>query len=139
MIWHVGDDLLALECRVEVREDANLPVAAGRKPERLGWRLVLAAGAERAARKLVGVRRRFEVRKRAWPERAPGCDYDRSAGQRIAAQLGRRAVQLGPLAFSAFSAFSASERSRNGRIRSTGAGKTIVELLDEPISSSVCR
>ena len=79
VIGRVGDDLLALECGIEVREDANLPVATGRKPERLGWRLVLAAGAERAARELVGVRRRLEVRERPRPERAPGRDDDRSA------------------------------------------------------------
>ena len=30
-------------------------------------------------------------------------------------------------------------RSRNGRIRSIGAGKMIVEVLPEPISISVCR
>ena len=29
--------------------------------------------------------------------------------------------------------------SRNGRTRSTGTGKTIVELFDDPISSSVCK
>ena len=135
----MGDDLLALEGGIEVWEDANLPGAARRKPKRLGRRLGLAAGAERAALELVGVGRRLEVREGSGSERAARRDDNRSAGQGIAAQLGRRAVQLGPLAFSAFSAFSASERSRNGRIRSTGAGKTIVELFDEPISSRVWR
>jgi hypothetical protein len=55
----MDDDLLPLEGRVEVRDDADFPGVA--EPKRLGGRAILAAAAEGAALELL-LRRRFELR-----------------------------------------------------------------------------
>ncbi len=128
---HVYDHLLPLEGGIEVRHHAHLPVAVGRQPQRLGRSAILAPRAERAFVELTRVRRRLELRKRSRPPGAFGGDHHEAAGQRVAAQLGRRVAQLVSLSFSTC--------SRNGLSRSMGAGKTIVELLDAPISSNVWR
>ena len=131
MLRRVHDYLLPLERGVEVRDDADLPVALRRQAQRLRRGPVLSPRAERACVELARVRRRLELRKGSGPPGAVGGDDYEAAGQRIAAQLGRRAAQLVSLPFSTC--------SRNGLSRSMGAGKTIVELLDAPISSNVWR
>ena len=71
----VNHDLLAFERRIEVRHDANVP--AGRavaEPKRLGRRLVLVAGAERARRprrSAAGASRRARAPARARGDRDP--------------------------------------------------------------------
>jgi hypothetical protein len=132
-VWCVDDHFLLFECRIKVRYHAHLPVAFGRQPQRFGWRSVLAADAERALLELVRSGRGLEAREGTRPSCSARRDDDEPAGERVAAQLGRRLTQLFSLAA------SMSARSRNGRMRSIGAGKTIVELLLEPISSSVWR
>jgi hypothetical protein len=131
VLGRVHHYLLPLERGVEIRNDADLPVAFRRQAERLRRGAVLSPCAEGARLELVRVRGWLELRKGSGPPGPVwGDDYE-AAGQRIAAQLGRRAAQLVSLAFSMC--------SMNGLSRSIGAGKTIVELLDAPISSNVWR
>src|SRR5438552_4975877 len=122
----VHDDLLPLERGVEVRDDAHPPVAVRGQHERLRRRHLLVAGAKRTQLELAG---RWWLERRTRSARAPGAagsDHGNPARLGIAPKL---AAQL-----AARSAFS-----RKGRIRSTGAGKMIVEELAPPISSRVCR
>jgi len=64
-------DLLPLERRVEIRDDANLPRIA--ESQRLRWRAVLATGVERARLELV-----LYGRLRAGTTGPRGCDRDES-------------------------------------------------------------
>ena len=122
----VDDDLLALERRVEVRDDAHRPpLGALRQPQRLGRRAVLAAEAERARVELFS-RRGLERRAAgAGPAGAAGRDDDGAARLRVVQQA---AAQPAPV-----------RSCMNGVSRSIGAGNTIVVACDEPSSSSVWR
>jgi len=130
------DDLVVLEDRIEVRNDTHRPAgrvglaATGADGEGLGRRSLLAAFAERARKELV-LRGQIEVgtRTRARPLGSFRGDDDPLAGDRILAELPRGVlVQLDP-----------PLPWRNGRIRSIGAGKTIVVDAEPLMSRSVCR
>src|SRR5205814_8903772 len=112
-----GDDhLLALEGRIQVRHDAHRPRLAF--AVHLGWRAVLAPRAERAIGELL-LRGRLDL---------PAL----GSGTPCAA---RRVDDLAPGELGAGDQSLA--RSRNGLIRSIGAGKIIVEEFEPPISRSV--
>jgi len=123
VVGGMDDHLLALEGRVEVRHDAYAPRVADR--ERLRRSAVLAACAERARVELLAGRRLDQGRAGAGAASAVGGDDDEAARKGVAAQVYDESPELCC--------------SRNGLIRSIGVGKTIVELFDAPISSSVCR
>jgi hypothetical protein len=117
----VHDHLLAVERRVEVRDDAYAPVAVLGQHEGLRRGHVLVAGAERTRLELFG-RRRVERRTRcARTLCAPWSDHGDAARLRFAAKL---AAQVEPSDWA----------PRKGRIRSIGAGKTIVVDGDPPRS-----
>ena len=124
----MDDDLLPLDRGVQVRDDANLPVSgAFGKPQGLRRRSVLSPGAEGTLVQLL-LRRRIDERPRgAGAVRTAWCNCDEVTRERVAPQL-REPPSLLELA-----------DWRNGWINSIGAGKTIVEELLAPISSSVCR
>ncbi len=134
----VDDDLLPFECGVEVRDDANAPRAFERQPQRLGRRAVLASLAERAGGELLGRRRLDRPDRRSRPSRAGGRDDDESPRDRIPAKLAAQGAGCCG-GGDAAGAVSRSARSMNGRIRSIGAGKMIVDEFVPPISSRVCR
>jgi hypothetical protein len=91
----VDDHLLALDRRVQVRDDASGP--AGRvglavaKPERQRFRRrsILAARAERAALELLGGRLGDQVRGCAGATRPAGRDDDEPTRERVSAKLSR--------------------------------------------------
>jgi len=125
--WAVDDDLLPLERGKEVRDDAYGPgLLAFRQPQRLRWRAVLAAGAERTLVQLLPGRRLEPVPRGTRPARPRFGEGDPPPGRAVAAEL---AAQLSDFPL----------RSRKGLKRSIGAGKTIVVACDEPSSSSVWR
>jgi hypothetical protein len=118
----VDDDLLALERRIEVRDDADLPRVA--EPEGLRRGAVLAAGVERAALELLAGRR-LELREPgAGSVAAPRGEDDAPAGERILEYLGQRLL---------------SPRLTSELKSSIGSGKITVEVRSELISSIVCR
>ena len=116
----VHDDLLPLERGVEVRHDAHRPLRRVADAKRLGRRAILAPCAERALVELG-----LASPPRSAPHAAPG------RRRRFGATTTSR-PESG-------SARSSPARSRNGLIRSIGAGKMIVDVLPAPSSSSVCR
>ena len=124
----VDDHLLTSHRRVEVRDDTDLPGAIGRQAQGLGRRPVFVSRADRALLELLCGRRRNLGAADAGPPRPLRRDGDDAPRERVAPEFG----QLPPSDF-----FVA--RSKKGLIRSTGAGKTIVEEFVEPISSRVCR
>jgi hypothetical protein len=81
----VHDDLLALKRGVQVRDDAYAPRLADR--ERLGWRHVLAAGAERTVVELCLRRFLHERPTDTRPLGSTGCDHDLPTRQRVDAEL----------------------------------------------------
>ena len=113
----MNDDLLPLEGRIEIRDDADLPGVAD--AQRLRRRLILATCVEGAGLELV-----LDGRRRAGAPGPRGRDRDESARDGISPQVGQLAER--PL-------------SMNGLIRSIGAGKTIVVDCEAPSSSSVWR
>ena len=116
----VHDDLLPVERRIEVRHDAHRPgCLCAADAVRLGRRAVLSARAERALVEL-----RLGRRPRSAPRR-------RRAGGGGSGRRRRAARRAGQPDLPA--------RSRNGLIRSIGAGKMIVDVLPAPSSSSVWR
>ncbi|HXV02983.1 MAG TPA: hypothetical protein VFP24_05375 [Gaiellaceae bacterium] len=79
--------LLAVEGRVQVRDDADLPRIA--EPERLRRGAVLAAGVEGTALELV-LRRRLELgQPGAGPVAPPGRVDDLPAGERVCPEVGQ--------------------------------------------------
>jgi len=124
--WGVDGDLLPRECGLEIRHDADLPWIAD--AERLGRCPVLPAGAERARVQLFGCLGLDQCAPGAGTGGAVWGDGDEAARDRVATQVGQLPSFLPPPA-----------PSRNGLISSMGAGKTMVEAFEEPISSSVCR
>src|SRR5262245_62144395 len=83
----VDDDLLPLECRIEIRNDAPRPVAAFGQHERLWWGHLLVPRTERTCLELLG-RRRVECRThRTGSLRATGGDNGDTARLRFAAKL----------------------------------------------------
>src|SRR5919197_1599453 len=113
----VDDDLLAFECRVEVGHDAHAPLAVLGEDERLRRRHVFVPGAERARLEL-RLGWRLELRpRRAGALRPTWSDHGDAARLEIAAKLAAQDFVPSPL-------------SRKGRIRSIGAGKTIVVDCD---------
>ena len=132
------DDLVVLEDRVEIRDDADCPArrvgsaAARTDREGLGRSPFLPPSAERAGDQLF-LGRQVEVRAcaRARPLSPARCDDDPPAGDRVLAKLSAGRQLEAPPPFFFF--------SRNGLSRSIGAGKTIVVDCEEPSSSSVCR
>jgi hypothetical protein len=123
----VDHDLLAFECRVEVRHDADTPAgcvrrtAVGRHREDLGRRPVLAPLAERAALELLGGLGLDLADAASGTTGARGSERDEASRERVASQE----PEL--------------DFSRNGFSRSIGAGKTIVVDADELTSISVWR
>jgi hypothetical protein len=131
------DDLMMLEDRVEVRDDANRPAgrvggaAARANREGLGRRPILPALAKRAGEQLfLGREVEISPRARSRPLRTARRDDDPLAGDRVLAKLaaGDQLEAPPPFFF-----------SRKGLSRSIGAGKTIVVDCEEPSSSSVWR
>jgi hypothetical protein len=123
VLRRVDDDLLPLEGRIQVRDDADAPRVAER--ERLRRGAVLAPRVEGARLELLG-RRRLELGPAgAGPLRTAGCDDNEPSRERVLPELA--AQRLSPCL------------SRKGVIRSIGAGKTIVVAWEDPSSSSVCR
>ena len=108
----VDDDLLPLERRVQVRDDAHAPRTLERQSQGLGRRAVLASLAERAGGELLRSRRLDRADRRSRPAGACGRDDDQSPRDRVAAELAAQGLEP---------AFS-----RKGLKRSIGAGKTIV-------------
>jgi hypothetical protein len=133
-----NDDLVVLEDRVEIGDDADGPAgrvllaAAGPEGEGLRWRPLLTALAERTGKKLV-FRCEVEVgpRIRSRPPCSVRRDDDPLTGDRVLAKVRfpRGQLEAPPPFFF----------SRKGLSRSIGAGKTIVVACEEPSSSSVCR
>jgi hypothetical protein len=131
------DDLVMLEDRIEVRDDADRPARRVRRAparadrEGLGRRPVLPALAERAGDELF-LGRQVEIgpRARTRPLRPAWRDDDPLAGDRVLAKLPAGCQLEAPPPFFF---------SRKGLSRSIGAGKTIVVDCEEPSSSSVCR
>src|SRR5512132_961212 len=121
----VNDHLLALEGRIEVRDDTDPPRIAEHK--RLGRSPVFAAGAERARLELP-LGRRLDLGK-------PGAGSSTSArgkehltaGERILPDAGQLLLLPPPA------------DSRNGLKSSIGSGRMIVDERSELISSIVCR
>src|SRR5918911_255243 len=117
------DDLVTRERGIQVRNDADAPAwgvvrLTLRKRECLRRRAVLAALAEWTRVELLG-------RHRA----------DRPAAGARTPCTARREDDL----VRQVDVAARSPRSMNGRIRSTGAGKTIVVDCEPPSSSSVCK
>ena len=128
-------DLVMLECRVLVRDDAYLPAGRVRNPlvvgdgEGLGRGLLLPAFAE-GTRAELRLRRGLQAPAgRAGPLFAAGSDDYQATRERVAPELVRQLA----------GSRRPSARSRNGRMRSMGAGKTIVVDCEPPSSSSVWR
>jgi hypothetical protein len=118
----VDHDLLALERRIEVRDDAYLPRVAD--PEGLRRGSILAAGVERAALELL---RRCGLELRQPGARAVAAarrEDDPAAGERILDDLRQRLP---------------SPRLSSEVKSSIGSGKITVEVRSELISSIVCR
>src|SRR6266511_4973227 len=121
----VHDDLLPFQRRVEIRDDANAPLALFREDECL-WRChVLVTGAERTRLQLLLRRRIGTGPCRARTLRSAGRDHHRPPGGGVTPQL---ACQRVPSPF-----------GMKGRMMSIGAGKTIVVDCDAPSSSNVWR
>jgi hypothetical protein len=105
------DDLVMLEDRVEVRDDANCPArcvglaAARTDREGLRWGSVLPALAERAGVELF-LGRQIEVSPRACsrPLRPGWCDDDPLSGDRVLAKLPRRRLRCRPRGRGGFAA-----------------------------------
>jgi hypothetical protein len=130
-----NDDLVMLEDRIEVRDNANRPArrvpGAATRPDRedLRRRPVLPAFAERAGDELF-LGREVEIgpRVRSRPLRTARRDDDPLAGDRVLAELRLQLEAPPPFFF-----------SMKGLRRSIGAGKTIVVDCEEPSSSRVCK
>ena len=118
----MDDDFLALESRIEVRNDADAPGVAER--ERLRRRSIFTAGTKGALVELRLGRRLDERPAGARPPRAARGDDGFAPGERV---------------FPEFAAQVPPSRPRNGLKMSIGAGKTIVVACDAPSSSIVCR
>jgi hypothetical protein len=130
--WRVDDHLLALERRVEVRNDSDLPagrvgVSARRQRERLGRRPAFTALVEGTALSLL--RCVFVERRRggAGPVSAARRDDDLAAGKRIDAEVDCQAPSWPRAA------------ATRGPISSIGSGRISVEVRSELISSIVCK
>jgi hypothetical protein len=124
VLARVDDDLLPVERRVEVRDDADLPRLS--EPERLRGRPILPTAAERTALELF-LRCWLELREPgAGAVPASGREDDPPAAERIDAEVG----QLRP---------ESPLDSMTARKSSIGSGRTRVELRSEVISSMVCR
>ena len=115
-------DLLPLERRIQVRDDADGPRAVA-EPQRLRRRSILAPAAERAPVELLLGRLGQLLRCGTRPVTAAGCDDCEAARERVATEV----------------YFEPSASLESVVSRSIGIGKTIVELLLDPISSSVWR
>ena len=125
MLAAVDHDLLPLEGRVEIGDDADSPRLA--EMQRLRRGAILSPLTERALVELVLGRLLDPAAARAGSVRPFGRDDDLPSGERVAPEL-RRQLLPPPRAPSA-----------NACRRSIGAGKTIVVDCDEPSSSSVWR
>jgi hypothetical protein len=121
----VDDDLLSLEGRVEIGNDADAPrVVAEAQNLRRG--AVLASAAERARLELL-VRRWIDRRQpRARPAAAARRDYDSATRERVFSDVRQLGGRVRPA-------------SRNGLNSSIGSGRMIVEERSELISSMVWR
>jgi hypothetical protein len=89
--WHMNRHLLAVECRVQIGNDAYLPGPALGKHEGVRRRTVLAAGAERALLELLGRQRVKLWCRRARTSRTRRGDRDAPARQRVKPKIGQRA------------------------------------------------
>src|SRR5215210_754840 len=126
VLGRMDDNLLPLEGRVQVRDDANAPRVVS-ESQHFRRCPVLAPAAEGAALELL-VRRWLDFGKpRAGAVAAAGRKDDPATRQRVFADVG----QLGGLVL--------RPASRNGLNSSIGSGRMIVDERSELISSIVCR
>jgi hypothetical protein len=87
VLGRVHDDLVPGKGGVEVRHDADLPVAPRRQAEHLGRGAVLTTAAERARLELVRGGRRLEMGERAGPLATRRRGDDQATRQRVTLRL----------------------------------------------------